>query len=510
MAASPVRTPGFGWSLHAEWTKLRTVRGWVAGLAVAALVTVLLGALAAASSRTTCGGGPRALPCPAPPAGPSGAAVEDGFYLAHRALTGDGAITARLTSMTGVIVYPPPDHDTIVSGLVPWAKAGIMIKESTRQGSAYAALMLTGGHGVRMQHDFTEDTPGRPGGVTAGSPRWLRLTRTGDTLTGHESPDGARWTEVGTARLPGLPRTVRVALFVASPGDLTVKPGVLGAAATSRFTQTTAVFDNVTLRGRTTTPWTARNIGPEDRRLDHLPAFKESRGTVTLTGSGDIAPLLTGQKIENTLPGLLLALTALIVLATAYITAEYRHGLIRTTLLATPGRRGCLLAAKAAVLAAVTFVTTGAASAATVLLGTRLLRAGGNHVLPVSLLTGLRVVLGAAALLALAAVLVLSLGAVLRRAVLAVTVGIAVLVVPYVLATTSVLPQAASEWLLRLTPAAGFAILQSIPAYPQVIAYYAPVAGFHPLPPWAGLTVLSAYTALAFTLGVIRLRRSAA
>ena len=37
------------------------------------------------------------------------------------------------------------------SGLVPWAKAGIIIKASTRQGSAYAAMMVTGGHGVRMQ-----------------------------------------------------------------------------------------------------------------------------------------------------------------------------------------------------------------------------------------------------------------------------------------------------------------------------------------------------------------------
>ncbi|WP_327589600.1 hypothetical protein OHA25_23250 [Nonomuraea sp. NBC_00507] len=48
-----------------------------------------------------------------------------------------------------------------IAGLVPWAKAGIMIKESTKQGSAYAAVMMTGEHGVRMQHNFTHDMAGR-------------------------------------------------------------------------------------------------------------------------------------------------------------------------------------------------------------------------------------------------------------------------------------------------------------------------------------------------------------
>ena len=43
------------------------------------------------------------------------------------------------------------------AGVEPWSKVGIIVKASTAQGSAYAAMMLTGGHGVRMQHDFTHD-----------------------------------------------------------------------------------------------------------------------------------------------------------------------------------------------------------------------------------------------------------------------------------------------------------------------------------------------------------------
>ena len=78
--------------------------------------------------------------------------------------------------------------------------------------------MVTGDHGVRMQDDYTHDRAGLPGAVSAASPRWLRLTRSGDTITGYDSADGTHWTEVGTAHLAGLPATVQVGLFATSPG----------------------------------------------------------------------------------------------------------------------------------------------------------------------------------------------------------------------------------------------------------------------------------------------------
>ena len=57
--------------------------------------------------------------------------------------------------------------------------------------------MVTGGHGVRMQGDYTQDTPGLAGAVSAASPRWLRLTRAGDTVTGYDSADGVRGVDKG-------------------------------------------------------------------------------------------------------------------------------------------------------------------------------------------------------------------------------------------------------------------------------------------------------------------------
>ncbi len=75
---------------------------------------------------------------------------------------------------------------------------------------------------------------------------------------------------------------------------------------------------------------------------------------------------------------------------------------------------------------------------------------------------------GTALLMAVVAVLAVALGAILRRTAAAVTVGIVAVVLPYVIGIGSVLPVSAAQWLLRLSPAAGFAVEQSIPAYPQV------------------------------------------
>ena len=125
---------------------------------------------------------------------------------------------------------------------------------------------------------------------------------------------------------------------------------------------------------------------------------------------------------------------------------------------------------------------------------------------PVSTLTELRVIVGAGALLAVAAVLALALGTALRRSAGAVTAVIVLIVLPYILAFASALPNGVSEWLLRVTPAAAFAVEQTLPQYHQVNYLYAPAQGFFPLAPLAGLAVLCAYTALALAVAGRRLR----
>src|ERR1700733_5558729 len=112
-AVTPHRSPltperdSFWYLVHAEWTKFRTVRGWV----IAVLVTIVAigaGAFLGADVSSTCGGGHAATigassgtspaACPAQPTGPGGVPVQDVFYFAHQPVPGNGTITVQLTS----------------------------------------------------------------------------------------------------------------------------------------------------------------------------------------------------------------------------------------------------------------------------------------------------------------------------------------------------------------------------------------------------------------------------
>jgi ABC-type transport system involved in multi-copper enzyme maturation permease subunit len=501
---------GFAQLLRAEWTKFKTVSGWVIGLMAAALATVLLGLFAAAGSNATCNG----QSCNhSVPVGPGGGAVTDSFYFVHWPLDGNGSITVRVTSLTG----GSTSHDLggpATAGLQPWAKAGIIIKESIKQGSAYAAMMVTGSHGVRMQYDYTGDTAGLAGTVSTVSPRWLRLARSGDTITGYESANGMAWTKVGTARLAGLSPAEQAGLFATSPAYTQVtSQRLLGSGGIVRPTLATAVFDHVSLHGAWPGgAWRGSLIGGASSVYPvQGGGYHQAGGRFTVGGSGDIAPAVAGvgnpgRAIEHSLVGAFAGLIALVVVAAMFITAEYRRGLIRTTLIACP-RRGRVLVAKAVVIGAVAFVAGLASAAAAVALGERLLRNNGNFVYPVTTLTEMRVVAGTAALFAVAAVLAVGIGAILLRNAAAVTAVIVVIILPYILARPAVLPVGATQWLLRITPAAGFAIQQSIPQYPQVSSAYTPSNGYYPLAPWAGFAVLCGYAALALGLAIILLRR---
>jgi ABC-type transport system involved in multi-copper enzyme maturation permease subunit len=61
--------------------------------------------------------------------------------------------------------------------------------------------------------------------------------------------------------------------------------------------------------------------------------------------------------------------------------------------------------------------------------------------------------------------------------------------------------------MLRVTPAAGFAVQQTLHRYPQVDGVYLASAGYYPLSPWEGFGVLLGWTAVALGLAVILLRK---
>src|ERR1700735_46506 len=136
----------FGQTVRAEWTKLRTVRGWLIGLLLAAVLPAgfaFLGQAHCASTTSGPNGRTGTTACPGPTIGPTGEAVEDDFYFVHQPLPGNGSLTVRLTSMPGLYLGPGDDNTGTgttgwTSGRQPWSKTGILIKENTAPGSAYA------------------------------------------------------------------------------------------------------------------------------------------------------------------------------------------------------------------------------------------------------------------------------------------------------------------------------------------------------------------------------------
>ena len=380
------------------------------------------------------------------PTGPSGEAVADTYQLVAKRLTGDTTITTRITSLAGRIsagsaneaagpvsagsANEAPSLAATQPGLTSWAKAGLLVTPSIKQGSSYAAVMATGGHGVRFQYDYTNDQAGLPGSISSIAPRWLRLTRNGDTVTGYDSSDGTDWHRIGSTVLAGLPTTVYVGLFVTSP---TTFDGLA--------TQATASFDHIAVGPHSDGesraapgPWHGMSIGtgPQDFYTTLGDgSYRKTSDSIVVTGSGDIAPAVASVSkdtvSDSLLFGLVVALIVLIVIGTMFVTSEYLRGLIRTTFAATPNR-GRVLAAKAGVIGAAGFVVGAVASGVAIPLSEHVMNANGNYVFPASPLAIARVIAASGALVGLTAIAALGIATILRRSAGAILVGVAVFV----------------------------------------------------------------------------------
>ncbi|MCP9947773.1 DUF1349 domain-containing protein [Actinomadura madurae] len=391
-------------------------------------------------------------------------------------MAGDGTVAARVTSQEG-------------GGR--WAKAGLIIKSGAEPHSPYAALVVTPGHGVRLQTGYQG---GGAGGGTGGLPRWLKLTRSGTTVTGHESADGRAWRRVGSVRLEGLPREALAGMVVAAPDDIRVERRFGGESVSGHPVSTRAAFDHVSVSpARPGEPWRDRGAPGGPGAAPSLDGSAEAGGVFTLRGVGDVGPnLFADDATELTLTGVLIGQAAVIALAVLFVTAEYRRGMLRTTFAASP-RRGRALAAKAAVAGLASLAAGLAAAFGAMLLARPVQRSHGLTPPPLSDATVLRAVLGTAALLGVVAVFALAVAVIVRRSAPAITIVLLLLLAPQIVATG--LPLSAARWLERLTPAAGFAIQETVVRFDRAID------------PWAGFGVLCAYTAAALAAALWLVRR---
>ena len=125
----------------------------------------------------------------------------DAFHYAYTPLTGDGEITARVVSMQFTD---------------PWAKAGVMIRESLAPGSRHALMAVTAGGGSAFQWRPTGGNASRnTDGPTTSIPFWVKLSRAGNDFTGCISMDGTSWQRVDSITIP-MKKSIYVGLALSA------------------------------------------------------------------------------------------------------------------------------------------------------------------------------------------------------------------------------------------------------------------------------------------------------
>lgn len=170
--------------------------------------------------------------------------ASDQFHYASETYSGNFTMTIRVAS--------------VVSD-APWAKAGIMVRETSAANSRYVYLAMTPTNGLLFEGRLTAGANAVQWGTvgTIDPPQWLKLVRSGNAFSAYYSNNGSSWTQVSTAQ------TVTVGT---SP--------MLGLAACTQvggppYQPCVATIDSLTIAAGTTAAFT--------------PGITETEGTTTYT-----------------------------------------------------------------------------------------------------------------------------------------------------------------------------------------------------------------------------------
>ena len=176
----------------------------------------------------------------------------DQFHFAYKTLTGTGSIVARVLS---------------VDNTDPWAKAGVMIRETLQPGSKFAAVYITPGNGCRFQARTDTDVAATSDTSVATAeqiaitaPYWIKIERDfAGNFNCSYSADGSNFQQMSW-----------------NPQYIPMSSSVyIGLAVTSHNTGATCQvqFSNVTINGNVSTQqWTSQDIGIESNDAEPLYA----------------------------------------------------------------------------------------------------------------------------------------------------------------------------------------------------------------------------------------------
>ena len=140
----------------------------------------------------------------------------DSFQYAYRAVMGDCTLIARVTSLQNTD---------------PWAKAGVMIRETLQFDSANVLTAVTSQSGTLFSYRPTTSASSSSASSSGSAPYWIKLVRSGNTFTGYRSSNGGNWTQLSSTTVAMGPK-----VFVG-----------LAVTAHNNLLTSTATFDNVSL-----------------------------------------------------------------------------------------------------------------------------------------------------------------------------------------------------------------------------------------------------------------------
>jgi hypothetical protein len=189
--------------------------------------------------------------------------VADQFTYVYKTLSGDGVISARVTSKG--------------TGSSTWAKGGVMIRDNLDASSPHAMMVLTdnsdgaSGNGASFQYRLATDATSGNSDATAAinAPYYVKIERQGDSLMGSVSPDGTNWTQMGNTQYVPMSAPAYIGICVTSH-----------AAGENR----TYTFDNIKTTGATGS-WQTREVGLARNSPQDLYVVVEDAGGKSATAT---------------------------------------------------------------------------------------------------------------------------------------------------------------------------------------------------------------------------------
>jgi hypothetical protein len=145
-------------------------------------------------------------------AGTSAWSTADGIHFVYQPLSGDGTIVARVVSVNGAFT------------------GGVMLRDSLNPNAMSIFVAYYGSQILSNYRTTTGGSTNQSVGGSATLPYWVKVVRSGSTLSGYSSADGVTWVQVGTSQTIAMGQNVYIGL---------------AASSGSTSSLATATFDNV-------------------------------------------------------------------------------------------------------------------------------------------------------------------------------------------------------------------------------------------------------------------------